>query len=81
MGCSAAGIAAQFTMQLQDMPYELQVVSSIIHDNKVYVTGIAADKGDVSRQVLVYSCYEREEIWSTLTEASSKLQCPAYNHQ
>ena len=75
----AAGIAAQFTMQLQDIPYELQVVPSIMHDNKVYVTGIAAENCDVSRQVLVYSCHEGEEIWSTLPKDPKQKPSPSYN--
>lgn len=60
-----------------------------MHDNKVYVTGIAADKGtkhkvpkdDVSRQVLVLSCYEGEEAWSTLPEDPKQKPSPSYNAQ
>ena len=78
-----------FITSLEPMPCKLQVVSAILHDNKVYITGLASvnegenneDPGDdTKRQVQVY--LQREEkrvvarkkrIWSTLPEA------PNYN--
>ena len=64
---------------LPAMPTELQVISSVFIEDKVYVTGFAkiktaknnAAKDDVSRRVQVYSLREGE--WSTLREA------PNYN--
>ena len=56
------------------MPIDLQVISSVLHENKVYVTGSAHDKATkdhMSFQVLVYSINETE--WSTLPRA------PNYN--
>ena len=53
------------------MPCKLQVISSILFKDKVYVTGIAKDEDIGSRQVQVYSLNERE--WSALPEA------PNYN--
>ena len=52
------------------MPIDLQVISSVLHENKVYITGIAkekAAKNDMSFQVLVYSLDEVK--WSTLPRA------------
>ena len=53
------------------MPCALQVISSTLVENKVYITGFATDKDSVSRQVQVYSLDEAK--WSTLPEA------PNYN--
>ena len=58
-------------MPLPPMPIELQVISSALHENKVYVTGSADVKYNMSFQVLVYSIDKAE--WSTLPRA------PNYN--
>ena len=55
--------------KLPPMPVDLQVISSILLENKVYVTGIATDY--VSRHVLVFSLAEGR--WFTLKAA------PNYN--
>lgn len=59
------------TIALQDMLYKLQVISSVTHDDKVYVAGYAKAmcKGgkDKSSQVQVF--YLAEGVWSTLPEA------------
>lgn len=55
---------------LSPMPTELQAISSVLLRDKVYISGIATDKVNVSRQVQVYS---RETKWSTLPHA------PNYN--
>ena len=61
---------------------ELQVVSAVLHDNKVYITGLASaskddkdevPKDDTKRQVQVYLQCEKKRNWSTLPEA------PNYN--
>ena len=57
------------TKFLPPMPVELQVISSVLLENKVYVSGIATDNS--SRQVQVYSLNEGK--WSTLPKA------PTYN--
>ena len=57
------------TKLLPPMPMQLQVISSVLLENKVYVSGIATDNS--SRQVQVYSLDEGK--WSTLPEA------PNYN--
>ena len=54
------------------MPIDLQVISSVLLENKVYVTGPANDKATkdhMSFQVLVYSLDEAE--WSTLPRATN----------
>ena len=72
-------------MPLEAMPCALQVFSSVVHDNKVYVTGIgiAKDKGarddvpkdDVSRQIQVYPL-DGEGSWSTLPEDPRQKLAP-----
>ena len=57
------------TKFLPPMPMQLQVISSVLLENKVYVSGIATDNS--SRQVQVYSLNEGK--WSTLPKA------PNYN--
>ena len=61
---------------------ELQVVSAVLHDNKVYIPGLASaskdekdevPKDDTKRQVQVYLQCEKKRNWSTLPEA------PNYN--
>ena len=52
------------------MPIELQVISSVLLEEKVYVTGFAkvkATQDDVSRRVQVYSLRKAE--WSTLRKS------------
>ena len=59
------------TINLPPMLVELQVISSVLHEGKVYVTGFAkekASKDDTTLQVQVYSLDEAE--WSTLPRAS-----------
>ena len=58
------------------------MVSSIIHDSKVYITGLAEGKlpkDDVSRQVLVYSQHKGQETWSTLPKDPKQEPAPNYN--
>lgn len=53
------------------MPVELQVISSVLLENKVYVTGFAKEKAsedDTTLQVQVYSLEEAK--WSTLPRAT-----------
>ena len=42
-------------------------------------TGIEAEQGYVSRQVLVLSCYEGEGTWSTLPKDPKQKPAPNYN--
>ena len=59
------------TINLPPMPIELQVLSSVLCEGKVYVTGIAnekASKDDTTLQVQVYSLDEAK--WSTLPRAT-----------
>ena len=53
------------TKLLPPMPVKLQVISSVLLENKVYVSGIATDNS--SRLVQVYSLDEGK--WSTLPES------------
>ena len=65
-----------FTVSLEAMPCAAQVVSSVMHNNKVYITPLAEadyDAHDVTRQVLVYSLTETEGRWSMLPRV------PSYN--
>ena len=73
-----------FTFPLETMPCAVQVVSSIMHSNKVYITPLAeddCDEYDVSRQVLVYSLTETEERrrWSILPRVPEEKPAPSYN--
>lgn len=59
------------TYPLNDMPCGLLVVSSVMHDSKVYVTGLAKDekkvwRADMRRRVQVYSHHEGKGNWSKL---------------
>ena len=59
------------TINLPPMPVELQVISSVLHEGKVYVTGLANEKpskDNKTLQVQVYSLDEAE--WSTLPRAT-----------
>ena len=59
------------TINLPPMPIALQVISSVLLEGKVYVTGVAnekASKDDTTLQVQVYSLDEAE--WSTLPRAT-----------
>ena len=58
-------------IKLPSMPCKLEVISCILLNNKVYVTGIATDKENGSQLVQVYSLDEVN--WSTLPET------PNYN--
>ena len=53
-------------MSFPPIPFELQVISSVLLKDKVYITGIATDNDNLSksRQVQVYSLIERN--WTTL---------------
>ena len=55
-------------MKLPPMPVEMQVITSLLHRNKVYVTGISTDHVPNSRRVQVYSL--EENTWSTLPESN-----------
>ena len=71
-----------FTFPLETMPCAVQVVSSIMHNNKVYITPLAeddCDAHDVSRQVLVYSLTEIERRWSMLPRVPEEKPAPSYN--
>ena len=50
------------------MPVELQVITSVFHNNKVYITGISTDHVPESRRVHVYSL--EGNTWSTLPESN-----------
>ena len=50
------------------MPVELQVITSVFHNNKVYITGISIDDVPESRRVHVYSL--EGNTWSTLPESN-----------
>ena len=59
------------TINLPPMPIELKVISSVLLQGKVYVTGVAnvePSKDDKTLQVQVYSLDEAE--WSTLPRAT-----------
>ena len=59
------------TINLPPMPIELQVLSSVLHEGKVYVTGSAKEEpseGDTTPQVQVYSLEKAK--WSTLPRAT-----------
>ena len=59
------------TIDLPPMPIELQVISSVLLEGKVYVTGIANEEpseGDTTPQVQVYSL--KKAKWSTLPRAT-----------
>ena len=51
------------------MPCELQVVSSVLLNDTVYVTGFASDDVTISRQVQVLSLNNVSHNWSALPEA------------
>ena len=75
-------------MPLQDMPYGLQVISSVKKDNKLYITAIGkvkrkgakkdVPKDHVSRQIQVYSL-DGKGNWSTLPEYPKQKPAPNYN--
>ena len=80
-------LSTNHTVKLKAMPCELQVISSIIHDKNVYITGmgIAKDEGsqdipknDVSRQIQVYP-FDGVGNWSTLPKDSKQKPAPNYN--
>ena len=50
------------------MPVELQVITSVFHNNKVYITGISTDHVPESRRVQMYSL--EGNTWSTLPESN-----------
>ena len=50
------------------MPVKLQVITSVFHNNKVYITGISIDDVPESRRVHVYSL--EGNTWSTLPESN-----------
>lgn len=50
------------------MPVKLQVITSVFHHNKVYITGISTDDVPESRRVHVYSL--AGNTWSTLPESN-----------
>ena len=67
-------------MNLPPIPIALQVISSVLLKDKVYITGIApedANELSQSRQVQVYSLAGRK--WSTLPEAPVVKPAPNYN--
>ena len=76
-------------MPLEATPCALQVFPSVVHGNKVYVTGIGitkgkgakddVPKGDVSRQIQVYPL-DGEGSWSTLPLPEYPKQKPAPNY-
>ena len=55
-------------IKLPPMPVELQVLTSVFHNNKVYITGISTDHVPESRRVHVYSL--EGNTWSTLPESN-----------
>ena len=59
------------TIKLPSMPMDLKVISCVLLNNKVYISGIGTDDVPKSRQVQVYSL--KDNTWSTLLEA------PNYN--
>ena len=50
------------------MPVKLQVITSVFHNNKVYITGISEEDVPESRRVHVYSL--EGNTWSTLPESN-----------
>ena len=75
-------------MPLKSMPCELQVISSVKKDNKLYITAIGKAPGQdskddvpkdhVSRQIQVYSL-DGKGNWSTLPEDPRQKPAPNYN--
>lgn len=58
-------------MKLPPMPIGLQIISSVMFEDKVYISGIATHYEPISHQVQIYSLVEGS--WSTLPLA------PSYN--
>ena len=61
------GTRCSTIVKLPPMPIELQVISSALLKDKIYISGIATEKEEGSLQVQVYSLSESE--WSKLPEA------------
>ena len=61
------GARCSTIVKLPPMPIELQVISSVLLNDKIYISGIATEKEEGSLQVQVYSLSESE--WSKLPEA------------
>lgn len=55
------------TIKLPSMPMDLKVISCVLLNNKVYISGIGTDDVPESRQVQVYSI--KDNTWSTLPKA------------
>lgn len=66
---STSGQHGSDSIMQQPMPCDMQVVSAVLNEKKVYITGLAKDKVakyDVSRQIQVYLLDEGK--WSTVPE-------------
>ena len=61
------GARCSTVVKLPPMPIELQVISSALLNDKIYISGIATEKEEGSSQVQVYSLSESE--WSKLPKA------------